>query len=139
MATLKHKTWLLKGFYHSAPGVLEVTDQEVYFTLLDRGTFTKKQLNSLLEDEQACRKLEKEENILVFKWSLSNSKFRSPWYMMSGGGMISFQDKEYKLSFMQPQNTKFPYHKLGILRKEDLEDFSDGRAFGKKMKEFFTN
>ena len=79
------------------------------------------------------------EAVKVFDISRQDARFESPWYMFSGGGVLSFSGQAYKLSFMQPQNTKFPYQRLGIIRESDFADFSDGRKFGKRFRSYMNN
>lgn len=133
------KTWLLQGIFHSAPGYLEIEDDNVSFTLIDTGTFGKRKLNTLLNDDNAFDRITKGDAVKVFSVTRADAQFESPWYMFSGGGVLSFSGREYKLSFMQPQNTKFPYQRLGIIRESDFTDFADGREFGKRFKSFIEN
>lgn len=133
MDKIIHKTWLLKGLFHSAPGIIEIENNSIKFSLVERGTFSKEGLNSFLNDSSFSLKLEENKPVKVFEFNLDDVRFHSPWYMMKGGGTIKVSGKEYKLSFMQPQNTKFPYHKLGMIKEDDFKDFKDGREFGKKL------
>ncbi|MDG6097545.1 hypothetical protein EXU34_08820 [Alteromonas sp. ZYF713] len=136
---LLYKTWLLQGIFHSAPGYIEINGDIVSFTLIDTGTFSERKFNALLNNNDAFDRITNNETFNVFKVSRADARFESPWYMFSGGGVLSFSDKEYKLSFMQPQNTKFPYQRLGVIRESDFTDFTDGRKFGKRFRLFMDN
>ena len=133
------KTWLLEGIFHSAPGYIEINGDIISFTLIDTGTFSKRKLNALLNSNDAFERIANNEPVNVFKVSRTDARFETPWYMFSGGGVLSFSGKKYKLSFMQPQNTKFPYQRLGIIRESDFADFTDGREFGKRFRLFMDN
>tara|TARA_Y100000588_G_C13886129_1_gene766652 strand:- start:86 stop:514 length:429 start_codon:yes stop_codon:yes gene_type:complete len=133
------KTWLLQGIFHSAPGYIEIDGDQVSFTLIDTGTFGKNKLNGLLNNNEAFECIANGEAVKVFDISRQDARFESPWYMFSGGGVLSFSGQAYKLSFMQPQNTKFPYQRLGIIRESDFADFSDGRKFGKRFRSYMNN
>ena len=133
------KTWLLQGIFHSAPGYIEINGDQVSFTLIDTGTFGKNKLNGLLNNNEAFECIANGEAVKVFDISRQDARFESPWYMFSGGGVLSFSGQGYKLSFMQPQNTKFPYKRLGIIRESDFADFSDGRKFGKRFRSYMNN
>ena len=133
------KTWLLQGIFHSAPGYIEINGDQVSFTLIDTGTFGKNKLNGLLNNNEAFECIDNGEAVKVFDISRQDARFESPWYMFSGGGVLSFSGQAYKLSFMQPQNTKFPYQRLGIIRESDFADFSDGRKFGKRFRSYMNN
>ena len=133
------KTWLLQGIFHCAPGYIEIDGDQVSFTLIDTGTFGKNKLNGLLNNNEAFECIANGEAVKVFDISRQDARFESPWYMFSGGGVLSFSGQAYKLSFMQPQNTKFPYQRLGIIRESDFADFSDGRKFGKRFRSYMNN
>jgi len=130
------KTWLLQGIFHSAPGYMQIEGDIVSFTLVDIGTFNRPKLNALLKRDNAFDSLTNDETIDVFKVSRCDARFQSPWYMLRGGGVLSCSGEQYKLSFMQPQNTKFPYQRLGIIRESDFADFTNGREFGRRFQLF---
>lgn len=54
--------------------------------------------------------------------------------------MVEGQTQELHLSFVQPQNTKFPYHRLGgeltqiAAALEASDDLKNGREFGNGLK-----
>lgn len=75
--------------------------------------------------------------LILFKTRLLQGIFHNaPRYMLRGGGVLSCSGEQYKLSFMQPQNTKFPYQRLGIIRESDFADFTNGREFGRRFQLF---
>lgn len=146
MEKIVHKTWLLDGWFHSAPGFITIEDNQFSFSLVDTGTFSKKRLQKFEAFKQLSNSFEKlrnEEVIEIINTPLSRISAKFPWYSMHGGANLNLEgfDQRVQLSFMQPQNTKFPYHKLDnslaqiIAAKETAEDMKQGRAFGKKFKE----
>lgn len=133
------KAWLLNGLFHSAPGYLSIEGDEIAFSLIDTGTFGKKKLDSMVDKEGAFEEISEGQNIEVFRTKRSNANFYSPWYMFMGGGVLRLPNGTHKLSFMQPQNTKFPYQRLGIIRESDITDFKDGRELGKRFNAYINN
>lgn len=144
-----HKTWLLDGFFHSAPGFIIIDGSSFSFSLVDTGTFSKKRLNkfeSYKGLEASYQKLRNEQVIEIINIDLKNINATFPWYNFKGGAVLRFNDFDQKmqLSFMQPQNTKFPYHRIEdplvqmMTTKESLDDLNAGRAFGKKLQEILT-
>jgi len=144
MEKIAHKTWLLDGFFHSAPGFVTLEGHTLSFSLVDTGTFSNKRLTKFeayknLDD--TFEKLRKEEVIELIRGDLEDISIKFPWYNFMGGAVLTFKGFEQKmqLSFMQPQNTKFPYHRIDnslvqIMAVEDgLDDLKAGRAFGRKL------
>lgn len=144
MEKIAHKTWLLDGFFHSAPGFVTLEGHILSFSLVDTGTFSNKRLTKFeayknLND--TFEKLRKEEVIELIRVDLEDISIKFPWYNFMGGAVLTFKGFEQKmqLSFMQPQNTKFPYHRIDnslvqMMAIEDgLDDLKAGRAFGRKL------
>ena len=150
MEKLVHKTWLLDGWFHSAPGLIVIVNNQLSFSLVDTGTFSDKRLQKFEVFKgitDSFKRLRNEEVIELINIPLSKIEAKFPWYSMHGGANLNLEgfDQKVQLSFMQPQNTKFPYHKLDnslaqiIAAKETAEDMKQGRAFGKKFKELLIN
>ncbi|MBD2859213.1 hypothetical protein IB286_09360 [Spongiibacter sp. KMU-158] len=133
------KTWLLNGLFHSAPGYLSIEGDEISFTLIDTGTFGRKKLDLVVGKKGAFEQISEGREFEVFRTQRSGANFHSPWYMFMGGGVLTLGNGTHKLSFMQPQNTKFPYQRLGIIRESDITDFKDGRELGKRFNAFINN
>jgi hypothetical protein len=127
---MKHKTWLLDGLVHSAPGIIELNGSQLTLTLIGSGTFGDNQCSKYLSEPGAYEVLQKE-NLIVFNVKMSeikDSKF--PWYSFGAGCRLEIDNNIYKLSFVQPQNTKFPTNRLGDIGG----DLQEGARFGNKLK-----
>lgn len=144
-----HKTWLLDGFFHSAPGFVTIEGNIFSFSLVDTGTFSKKRLNkfeSYKGLDSSFDKLRKEEIIEIINIDFSKISAKFPWYNFMGGAVLHFEgfNQKMQLSFLQPQNTKFPYHRIDepivqlMAANESLGDMKAGRAFGKKLQELLS-
>ena len=81
------------------------------------------------------------EVIEILNIPLTDIGAKFPWYNFMGGAVLNLKGHEQKmqLSFMQPQNTKFPYHKIDnsvvqmMALKDGMDDMKAGRLFGKKF------
>ncbi len=150
MEKLVHKTWLLDGMFHSAPGLLVLEGERLSFLLVDIGTFSEERLSkfeSFRKLKDSYSKLCNGEVIEIVSCDLNSIQASFPWYTMKGGATLSFKglDQKLKLSFMQPQNTKFPTHKLDssllqvMALSEGVSDLKSGIAFGKKFKDIMSH
>jgi hypothetical protein len=144
-----HKTWLLDGFFHSAPGFVTIEGNTFSFSLVDTGTFSEKRLNkfeSYKGLDASFEKLRNEEIIEIINIDFSQISAKFPWYNFMGGAVLHFEgfNQKMQLSFLQPQNTKFPYHRIDepvvqlMAANESLGDMKAGRAFGKKLQELLS-
>jgi O-acetylhomoserine/O-acetylserine sulfhydrylase-like pyridoxal-dependent enzyme len=144
-----HKTWLLDGFFHSAPGFITLDGNTFSFSLVDTGTFSSKRLHKFEKFKSLSdtfEKLRKEEVIEVVNVDLNDISIKFPWYNFMGGAVLTFNgfEQSMQFSFMQPQNTKFPYHRIDnslvqMMAIEDgVDDLKAGRAFGKKLQEILS-
>jgi len=109
------KVWLLSGLIDSAPGVLEVREGVVRVTLVDFGTFSKKRLDEFgitFGMESLSLRLEKGPVEFFQTDFKGEDELKFPWYYFGGGAVAHIGKKKLRLSFAQPQNTKFPVHKL---------------------------
>ena len=143
-----HKAWLLDGLFHSAPGFIVIENSVFRFSLIDTGTFSKKRIQrweQLSGQVNLFERLREEEVIEILNVGLDKLDAYFPWYNFMGGAKfrIDGQAQELHLSFMQPQNTKFPYHRLGgeltqiAAALESSRDLKNGREFGKRLKQLF--
>ena len=108
---LSNKVWLLRGLFFSAPGILELNNGQLSFTLTDTGAFWPPQLRAL--EKMAKRPglasaIEQGESALVFSVPVNSIEVNFPWYNFNGGVMIVVDNVSYRFSFLQPQNTKMP-------------------------------
>lgn len=144
-----HKTWLLDGLFHSAPGFITLEENTFSFSLVDTGTFSKKRLYKF-EPYQGLTeifdKLRSEEVVEIIKIDFDKISAHFPWYNFMGGAVLTFENFKQKmqLSFMQPQNTKFPYHRVDntvvqlMAIDEGVKDLKAGRIFGRKLQKTLT-
>lgn len=141
-----HKTWLLDGIFHSAPGFITIDQGKFSFSLVDTGTFSKQRLTkfeSFSGLTDSFEKLRNEEVVEIVAADLTNVAADFPWYNFMGGAYFWFGDSDQRLhlSFMQPQNTKFPYHRVDnalvqlMAVNEGVNDMTAGRAFGKELQQ----
>lgn len=144
-----HKTWLLDGFFHSAPGFITIEGSTFSFSLVDTGTFSEKRLNkfeSYQGLDASFDKLRNEEVVEIINIDFSQISAKFPWYNFVGGAVLHFEgfNQKMQLSFLQPQNTKFPYHRIDepivqlMAANESVGDMKAGRTFGKKLQELLS-
>lgn len=145
-----HKTWLLDGLFHSAPGFITLENGLFSFALVDTGTFSKKRMAKFEQYNElngTFNKLRAEEVVEIIKIDLNKITAKFPWYNFMGGAVLTFPEHNQKmqLSFMQPQNTKFPYHRIdnGLVQlmaiDKGLSDLAAGRAFGKAFQSILND
>ncbi len=147
--TILHKTWLLKGFVHSAPGYTLIENEHISFVLLDTGTFSEKGIREIAAQHDVSdlyEKLTNDQPTELFRVNLAQiEQFNFPWYSFGNGATLRIEGLDVKLSFVQPQNTKFPFDKLdGIIgdAREILEigkDLKQGSTFGKYLRGLLEN
>ncbi len=73
MRNIVHKTWLLDGIFHSAPGYIEIDNSMFSFSLVGRGTFSEKKLLDLeaySNTESSIDFLKKEEPVQLINTEL---------------------------------------------------------------------
>ena len=140
-----HKAWLLDGLFHSAPGFITIEKDIFRYSLVDTGTFSRKRMQKfekLNNQIDVFEKLRAEQVVEIFNADLGKVEADFPWYNFMGGAKLKVAGQELALhlSFMQPQNTKFPYHRLGgeltqvAAALESSKDLKQGREFGKRLK-----
>lgn len=116
------KAWLLWGWIGSIPGVLKYDEGCLSFTAHGCGTLWKFQLRSLekkMKKPGLADQLDNYEKAILFDAPLSEIlNVRFPWYSFSSYVKLVIGGDEYRLTFMQPQNTKWP---------KDVKDRKDGK------------
>lgn len=144
-----HKTWLLDGIFHSAPGFITIENGLFSFALVDTGTFSNKRMAKFEQYKglsDTFKKLRDEEVVEIIDIDLNKISAKFPWYNFMGGAVLSFagHSQKMQLSFMQPQNTKFPYHRIDntlvqlMTIDKGLSDLAAGRDFGKAFQSLLT-
>ena len=126
--------WLLMGLTGSAPGVLQISDVRLSYTVYGRGALTGGQLEELerrsgrsgLADE-----LGSGAPVTLFDVPLAAvSGVVFPWYYFGGGMKLTVADVGYRFSFIKPQNTQDWPGVAGI---------PGGRAAGKAWRELLAS
>jgi hypothetical protein len=142
-------TWLLMGLTGSTPGVLQLSDGRLSLVAHGSGALTLGQLRDL----EGCtgmkgltERLKNGEQVEIFNVPVDEIKSVDfPWYYFNGGMVIEVRTGRYRLSFLQPQNTKLPiaHHpeNAAEARKSIVEignllgDIGDGRTVGKAWRD----
>ena len=125
-----HKTWLLDGLIHSAPGVITLNGNRLSFVLVGPGTFGERHLTKYFSSASAYEEL-LSQNMTLFDVEVSEiKKAKFPWYSFGAGCNLEINEVQYKLSFVEPQNTKFPTNRLDSIGG----DLAEGANFGKILK-----
>lgn len=142
------KVWILEGLFNSAPCLLEFNKDKFKLTLLEVGTFSESKLDSLCRKfgvENASESISESTVELVDINEQEIKHFKLPWYNFGAGVSIEFEnDLEIKLSLVQPQNTKFPMHKIDntLIKVNTLastaNDLKYGISLGKQLKRIFN-
>ncbi len=138
------EVWLITGLFNSLPGILTLKNSKLIFTALGSGTYW----------ESGLKKLEKKSGVKNFAALLNQNnpvqmfsvdlneiqKVTFPFIYFSAGAHITFNNKKYRLSFIQPNNTKMPvldnksYKAIYSREVEIVQDISDARKIGKMWK-----
>jgi hypothetical protein len=118
--------WLLMGLTGSAPGVLQIVDGRLSYTVHGRGALSGSQLEELerrtgrsgLGDEVGNGAV-----VTLFDVPLEAvTGVVFPWYYFGGGMKLTVANVGYRFSFLKPQNTRtWP----------GVADIPEGRAAGK--------
>lgn len=110
--TLVSEVWRLKGATGSMPGMLHLEQGNVRLELLD-------------DDDQVRT---------VFAVPLASvDKVKWPKLQMSGGCSFQVNDEKYRMSFVQPQNTR-GFAVAAPSAVAGIASISGGRAAGKQWK-----
>lgn len=129
------KAWLLNGLFHSLPGILELKKGTLLFTAIGTGTFWDNGLKKLEKKSGVVNLfslLKEDKPAQLFSVELREiQKVTFPLLFLSAGVHITINNEKYRLSFIQPNNTKMPSHDKSI---EVIQDISHSRKVGKKWK-----
>jgi hypothetical protein len=100
------KAWLMMGLTGSAPGVLQIADGRLVYTVHGRGALTGGQLRRVAE--RAGRpglvdELSGGARVVLLDVPVSEAgRVRFPWYYFGAGMTVA----GYRFSFIKPQNTQ---------------------------------
>lgn len=142
------EVWLLSGLFNSLPGLLALEGERLIFTAIGTGTFWDSGLKkiekksgtknffSLLKDDKPAQ---------LFSVELSEiQKTTFPLIYFSAGAHITFNNEKYRLSFIEPNNTKMPIFNKNqydaVIKRsvEIIQDIGHSRKVGKKWKVLLT-
>lgn len=142
------EAWLISGLFNSLPGILTLEDGKLIFTAIGTGTYWDRGLTKL-EEKSGTKNfsslLKRGKPALLFSVELSEiEKVTFPAIYFSAGAHITFNHKKFRLSFIEPNNTKLPILDRSrydqVLKKTvvTIQDISHSRKVGKKWKSLFT-
>ncbi len=142
------EVWLLSGLINSLPGILALEGGKLIFTALGTGTFWDSGLKKLEKKsgaENFSSLLNQGKSAQLFSVELSEiQKITFPLLYFSAGAHITFNNEKYRLSFIQPNNTKMPifntsdYEAVYKRSVEIIQDIGHSRKVGKKWKSLLT-
>jgi hypothetical protein len=136
--------WLITGIFHSLPGLLSLENGRLIFTALGPGTYWEsglKKIEKKAEAENFCTLLKRNKTAQLFNIDVDEiQKITYPFIYFSCGAHLFFRNQKYRLSFIEPNNTKLPvmnktqYGKVLKRNIEIITDISHARRVGKKWK-----
>lgn len=136
--------WLLSGVIHSLPGVLILKEGTLRYRLLESGTMGKSSLKKLAFQYNVpdlAERLQEEQPVELFEVGIRNlQQLHFPWYYFGGGMKFSLGHHQYKLSFIQPNNTKMPARFNPGQHFDNGQGIIQARRIGKQWKDLlFTH
>jgi hypothetical protein len=136
--------WLISGFINSLPGLLSLDKGRLTFTAIGGGTYWDsglKKLENKCGNKEFCALLKRGKPAILFSVDLKDiQKVTYPFIYFSGGAHLFFDNKKYRLSFIQPNNSVMPeidrsrYERVVKRTVEIIEDISHARRVGKKWR-----
>lgn len=134
--------WLLKGMIHSLPGVLVLKEGTLRFTLLGSGSMGKRSLEKLAFQfnlPDLVELLEADQPVELFqvgRHSLQHLNF--PWYYFGSGMQFGVGHHQFKLSFIQPNNTQIPARFNPGQQLDNAQGIFQARRIGQRWKEHLS-
>ncbi len=138
------EVWLISGLFNSLPGILTLSNGKLVFTALGAGTYWESGLKKIEKKSGAkdfCASLKRNKTVKLFSVGLSAiQKVTFPFIYFSAGAHITFNNEKYRLSFIEPNNTKMPvlnrsqYDGVVKTSVEIIQDIGHARKVGKKWK-----
>lgn len=134
------EVWLLSGLFHSLPGILTLKKGTLVFIAIGTGTFRESGLKKL-EKKSGAKNfhslLKEDKPAQLFCIELSEiQKITFPLLYFSAGTHITFNNEKYRLSFIQPNNTKINVQDKSV---EVIQDIRHSRKVGKQWKILLTS
>ncbi|MCB1105219.1 MAG: hypothetical protein H7A44_02725 [Opitutaceae bacterium] len=142
------KAWLLDGPIDSLPGVLRLADNRLSYLVLETGTFPAGKLRQLFTAQgRATAGDDPAPPVELFDLRLADLRAaRFPWYYFGGGMKLDLgQGAPLRLSFLQPQNTRWPTAWNDDLRQwvggDDGPEVAvaEGKAAGQRWRELLAS
>ena len=142
------EVWLISGLFHSLPGLLKLKETQLTFTALGPGTYWDGGLRKI--EEKANAKdlfdlLKRNQPAQLFSIDLSEiQKITFPFIYFSAGTHITFRNERFRLSFIEPNNTKMPvidrgrYDRVINATVEIAQDIKHARIIGKRWRALLT-
>ena len=138
------EVWLISGLFNSLPGILTLNDDKLVFTAIGSGTYWESGLKKIEKKsgaENFSALLKRNKPAQLFCVDLSEiQKVTFPFIYFSAGAHLFFRNEKYRLSFIEPNNTKMPvlnrsqYDAVVKRNVEIVQDISHARKIGKRWK-----
>ncbi len=146
--TFSTEVWLISGLFHSLPGVLTLRETQLIFTALGPGTYWDgglRRIEKKANAENFFDLLKRDQPAQLFSIDLSEiQKITFPFIYFSTGTHITFRNERYRLSFIEPNNTKMPvidrsrYDRVINATVEIAQDIKHSRTIGKRWRALLT-
>jgi len=121
------------GLFGSAPGVLRLADGRLCLKVQGSGALWGRQLRALeriARQPGLAERLSRGETAEIFNTPLERvRRVVFPWYYFDGGAIVETDHARFRLSFLQPQNTKILEPLSGT-----IGEIAEGRRAGKAWK-----
>ncbi len=134
MKRYSSEVWLLVGFINSLPGILTLEKGRIILTAIGSGTFWERGLKKL-EAKTTVKDLpgllKQGKPVQLFNVQLKDvQKIVFPGIYFSTAAHITIKNQKYRLSFIQPNNTKV-FDKSDFEAVESIQDIFQSRKVGK--------
>ena len=142
------EVWLISGIFHSLPGLLTLKETQLTFTALGPGTYWDGGLRKI--EKKANAKdffdlLKRDQPVQLFSIDLNEiKKITFPFIYFSTGTHLTFRNERFRLSFIEPNNTKMPvidrsrYDRVINATVEIAQDIKHARIIGKRWRALLT-
>ena len=129
------EAWLLSGIINSLPGILSLKNNKLIFTAHGTGTFWASRLKKLEKKSGVSNLpsfLKQNKPVQLFNVEVGEiQKLNFPAIYFSTGVNIKLKNEKYRLSFIEPNNTKVRYYDENV---EIIQDIRQSIKIGKTWK-----
>lgn len=142
------EVWLITGFLNSLPGLLNLENGKLTFTAIGTGTYWDSGLKKIEKksgNSDFYKLLKRDKPAILFSVDVNEiQKITYPFIYFSGGAHIFFDNKKFRLSFIEPNNSKLPIFDrsqyAAVIKRtvEIIEDISHARKVGKKWRKLLV-